>query len=774
MSEEAANTLMSEAEPVFKWLYEHLELLVQQGNNGVVNDTAKTEIQPIPADSVNTLTEIFLRQDIPLFGEDTQNTATEISFSVPSQQRRSPVTTRENDHWGEFQSQVLQALREMLQLFKQKTTPQSRQNLQQCCHQLVSLGEKWNLPNWCGLCRAAAGAIANPENTYLTLAKIVITEIKQAQELVLQSREAEIAISQQLEALLSFPEIDLLEITTDLLEERLATVTEPLITSTPNLSEQILPLQTGNLVNDDTVLQPTDSITSFTELSEQLNLKPGDEVAAENAISEAAVTANFFFGNEDDLATTNRRNDHHGPEVGLAELNTLADLFEGETPELDETWQQEEILDINNVSQLGIELNKSDSDQADSDLADFLSFDEDTSSHEPQKNITKTEDLNLLFGQDFLDKENLKSHNVPIDTNLLEDELTENSNEFQQSLREIEQQDETDNLLAIELDENLELLAGEVTQAETEIITRIEVSTNQQSSFDGLFVNTENTEKFEEINANNSIELKSIIPQSDALSFENLFADTEENTVLPTDESEIGNLFDVPPTAEIQFSQADDDLSNFWNQETGAEQQSEFDLVLEQDIAKALEESLFAATSSGEIFGDKQSTLSPTANFDLEEFDISFGQPEPPLDLILPSDTTDDFFGDVTASNSTISHTIGDEDISLQEICSFSQEPEALDFTPEFTNQSTEESFVDSPQTLVEPENNLFDALAENSDENLKDKTTTVHSTYIQPFDDLFASETEHSELTLENTSDSFETVEDTNTSLEAIADLKL
>ncbi|MHC5731877.1 MAG: hypothetical protein ACYTXY_48955, partial [Nostoc sp.] len=110
-------------------------------------------------------------------------------------------TAKENNNWSEFQAQVLQTLREMLQLFKQTTTSSTRQNLQQCCHQLVKLGETWNLCKWCGLCQAAASAIGNPENTYLTLAKIVITEIKQAQELVLQGREAEITISQQLEAL---------------------------------------------------------------------------------------------------------------------------------------------------------------------------------------------------------------------------------------------------------------------------------------------------------------------------------------------------------------------------------------------------------------------------------------------------------------------------------------------------------------------------------------------------------------------------------------------
>lgn len=223
LSEDAANTLMLETEPVFQWLNQHLELLVEQGNSGVATSPSATELHTTSVENVSTLTELFLRQDIPSLAEDTDQESPEISFSVAPQEMPdahglanaalSPVTAKENNNWGKFQAQVLQTLREMLQLFKQTTTPSTRQNLQQCCYQLVRLGETWNLSKWCGLCQAAASAISNPENTYLTLAKIVITEIKQAQELVLQGKEAEIAISQQLEALLSFAEIELLEIT---------------------------------------------------------------------------------------------------------------------------------------------------------------------------------------------------------------------------------------------------------------------------------------------------------------------------------------------------------------------------------------------------------------------------------------------------------------------------------------------------------------------------------------------------------------------------------
>ncbi len=100
-------------------------------------------------------------------------------------------------------------------------------------------------------------------------------------------------------------------------------------------------------------------------------------------------------------------------------------------------------------------------------------------------------------------------------------------------------------LLVIGLDENLELPIGEVTQPETEIITSMEVSTNQQSSLNDLFLKTEHVERFEEITADDYIELKPTLTQP-GLSLDNLFGETEEYTLPSTDELELGDLFDIP------------------------------------------------------------------------------------------------------------------------------------------------------------------------------------------------------------------------------------
>jgi chemotaxis protein histidine kinase CheA/ActR/RegA family two-component response regulator len=733
LSEDAANTLMSETEPVFKWLYQHLELLVEQAKSGGASSSDTTELPTTSVDNVSTLTEIFLRRDIPNLAEDTHQESTDLvarqkvrDALYKTNAARSPVTAKENN-WGEFQAQVLQTLREMLQLFKQTATPSTRQNLQQCCHQLVKLGEAWNLPKWCGLCQAAASAIGNSENTYLSLAKIVITEIKQAQELVLQGREAEIAISQQLEALLSFAEIELLEIP-NLFDEQSAALTE----SEPILSSKTEPLaQTTKELNLD---QDTSDRPYFQLQATELN---------------PATHNSLIFTTNDEAHPISNNLDPNGPEVGIAELNTLADLFEGETPELDETWHQEETLDIVATDDFGIDFSTIDADTADADgdLSDLLSFDEDASNAQQPTTTVTTEDLSLLFGDNFLEKDNPEPQNQEIaattpelseinvvDLNL-DSSYLENLQEFidipsdpNQTSEEIFQNSVIEDLLTLALDDDEELFpTGEVTQPETEAFASIELSTNQQNSFDNLLLETRNPNWVEEITPSDYIEL----PQQTGLSLDNLFADIEEQTLLPTSEPEIGDLFNASPGTAPEFSQSENDLNNFWNQEA-TEEKDEFDSLIEQNVERALDENLFTAAAD-DIFADSQQPIpSPMASFDIEEdFDINF-QHQEQLDLILSSDSGDDLFDELAPSSSTISPTINDASTTEtplfaqhpgEEVISL-QQPEALDFTPEFTNQSPEIPAVDL-------EVNLFGSFDENP-QLLFESVATDNATYIQ------------------------------------------
>jgi len=788
LSEDAANTLMSETEPVFKWLYQHLELLVEQGKNGVASTT---ERHTTSVENVSTLTELFLRRDIPSLSEDTHQESTEISFSVAPQEvrnaARSPVSAKENNNWGEFQAQVLQRLREMLQLFKQTTTPSTRQNLQQCCYQLVRLGETWNLSKWCGLCQAAASAIGNPENSYLTLAKIVITEIKQAQELALQGREAEIAISQQLKALLNFAEIELLEVTTDLFDEQSTALTESSTASELILSDNTEPLVITNLAQTTEELNLNEDTSDRTALANRrasgyANVK-GDRAYVQQGIPLNAVThTSLSFTTHDEVHPISSNLDHNGPEVGIAELNTLADLFDGDTPELDESWHQEETLDIVATDDFGIDFSSTDAEDANSDLSDFLFFDEGTSNEQHPKTTVTTEDLSLLFGNNFLEKENSEPQNQQIsattlelsDINVLDINLDSSSQDLQEFIdvssdtdlpHDVNKNDVFEDLLTLTLDDDTELLpTGEVTQPETEANAFVELSSNQKNNFDNLFLETRNANWVEEITPSDYIEL----PQETGLSLDSLFAETEEQSLLPTSEPEIGDLFDTSPATAPEFSQSENDLSDFWNEET-REKQDEFDSLIEQNVERALEESLFAATN--DIFSDSQQPIpSPIASFDIEEdFDLNF-QHQEQLDLIFSSDSGDDLFDELTPSNPTISPAISDRiqpfapETSLlaqdlgEEMIKRSQQPEALDFVPEFTNQPPEISAVDleldsfnpfdeDPQLLfedvaastyiqIETTDNLDISSIENSLDNSFGETSDIASLQAQP-DDL-------------------------------------
>jgi len=165
--DDVANQIMSEVEPVFAELNQHLELLVNQAGGTM-------QPEEISSERLALLTAVAPNKTVPV--------AIASFFPV-------------------FQSTLLQQLRHILQLFKQPETPQTRQELEACCNQLVQLGEQFNLPSWCTLCKTALSAIANEDNTYRTLAPIIIKELKQAQELVLAGREAEIATCEQLQTL---------------------------------------------------------------------------------------------------------------------------------------------------------------------------------------------------------------------------------------------------------------------------------------------------------------------------------------------------------------------------------------------------------------------------------------------------------------------------------------------------------------------------------------------------------------------------------------------
>ena len=74
--------------------------------------------------------------------------------------------------------QVTKLLKQMLQVFKQPDSPESRQKLHLCCKSLGKIAP--DEANWQQLMTTTQKAITNKKYPYSTIAQVVIKEIKQA------------------------------------------------------------------------------------------------------------------------------------------------------------------------------------------------------------------------------------------------------------------------------------------------------------------------------------------------------------------------------------------------------------------------------------------------------------------------------------------------------------------------------------------------------------------------------------------------------------------
>ncbi|MFQ4142748.1 response regulator [Chlorogloeopsis sp. ULAP02] len=648
LTEDTANQIISKVEPTFGRLNEHLNLLVQQENSG---------------------------------GKTTYN-----------------------DCWQNHQNLVMQTLREMLQLFKQDSTPETRNRLQNCCKKLAELGTQFNCQNWSNLCDAAGRAIATQENTFLSLAKIIITDIKKALELALAAKEHEIAISQQLEVLI--PQIvesldDATNIGNDKSELELALSAQtPEELLSPNVFEIASTDEFMTSKTDDFSeftaeselidCEPDDSITSLSELSNHIisntdaNIDNFDEFNAEPQLidfdlqdsSTNLPELSYQFNSDDeDEASIHSSFDTnaHGPEVGVAELSTLAQLFERETPDFNDNWDiEEEIIESDPISnEVELKIDDSETEDISNDFAELLSLEGEKNIQDHQITTTK-EDLTLvqLFGDDFLEEENVKQQNK-----LTSENPQINNIPFPKEL----------NSLAIDTEDN----------------------------FEELFSLNENQNSREESNSENTLQTQV------NWNLDNLFNQAEENSSLnlKIDESEFGDFFNTVSATSPLFSPVEEDL-NIWIPEDTGKQQPPLQAPLEQDTAKALEELLFAATGANDIFGDRQESASDVG-VEPGDLDIDLSQ-EHHSDLKLSVDDGNDLFEELVINDSITALSESDREFSDTPIQIFSQQPEALELSPAFTNLSTEISQIDLSQPPVEQEPSWFDAVEEDSDESLE------------------------------------------------------
>jgi hypothetical protein len=94
---------------------------------------------------------------------------------------------------------VRDILKQMLKLFKQEETSTSREQLQELILSLSQLASEQQ--QWQYLVKNAQSALANPKHSYLTLAPVIIRELKQASDLLEWGRGEAITVSQELQLL---------------------------------------------------------------------------------------------------------------------------------------------------------------------------------------------------------------------------------------------------------------------------------------------------------------------------------------------------------------------------------------------------------------------------------------------------------------------------------------------------------------------------------------------------------------------------------------------
>ncbi|MBE9139025.1 response regulator [Nodosilinea sp. LEGE 07088] len=361
---------------IFDGLQEQLEQL--QSPFGLTNDQAQEIMTP--------LEPVFAQAEAHL--EALVSAAPAAATVAPTPASRPAVTVTHPETSAlqlVFRSDIPALLRDMLTTFKQVDDGVSRQDLGRLCQRLQSIGEQFELTEWCALIRAVNGAIANSQQTYRTLAPVVIKDLKQAQDLVLAGSAHQISVSANLQALLP----TVVAATEDSTWEALLAEALNDSAEEPDLADLFAAAEATG----------TDSLGQ-TETDSWL-----DQLALDNADDVTDTGLEAVFSQMDEPtpvqpSVSQNRTGSLGPEVGAAELNSLADLFEGATDGLADIWEEDDDLSEASLSDLdreNLDTAVSDAGGLEAEFADLLG--DDGSADEPE--AQPLDDMASLFGYDL-------------------------------------------------------------------------------------------------------------------------------------------------------------------------------------------------------------------------------------------------------------------------------------------------------------------------------------------------------------------------------------
>lgn len=288
-----------------------------------------------------------------------------------------------------FKSDIPKLLQQMLETFQQPDAAISRQQLGEICRNLLQAGETFELQEWNELIQTITVVCQNPQKTYQALAPIILKEIKQARQLVLTGKRTEIYPSEDLKLLVPTGEKE---------------------NSAKN--QYSINLDPENFIKMSNNSSEKNGNESLNKTRESSSVKSLNKTQSQGAMNQQKLQ-NPSQDQSVHQPTTK------GPEVGAAELNSLADLFESE--DLEMTGWDEEFFE-ESPQELDLEILSDSADSGDSeDFSDLLLDEEESHSEDFSDLLLDGEESHSEDFSDFLlDEDDLDVTNP----NEVDDEAT--------------------------------------------------------------------------------------------------------------------------------------------------------------------------------------------------------------------------------------------------------------------------------------------------------------------------------------------------------------
>ncbi|MBD2136402.1 chemotaxis protein CheW [Anabaena sp. FACHB-1237] len=415
------------------------------------------------------------------------------------------------------------------------------------------------------------------------------------------------------------------------------------------------------------------------------------------------------------------------PEAGISELNTLADLFEGESTELEESWQQEEIF---NTSDIQLPNQDLDAEVNDVDLADLLAFYQVKS----PENSDDSEDVTQLFEDDFLPRNIAQSNNeqvTSISSDLESMDLIFPSDDVLVELIAISQKSRQNSGVHIagSLADVLEIRSETEVDAVTSELLPIFPEDNNQLEVKLPNVET-NLEYLEDLQTNISAQKSS---GNASLPLDDLLANAQKNISLINNELDIDDIFaasEIPNNSD----HAQVNLDSFWDEIATIQQ---FSVPSNTEVVQELEASLFSAADNLpnteiDIFGND--------SVDRNHLNISV---ENNFDLTLPQDSVLDLLGtENQQENSSLDEL---ENNLFAELANFtnvgSYANQDFKLLPDFISLVDDGLAVSSPQSvgtahspsqsLINDEFDELENFLKQTDENISSETSPANKNVV-------------------------------------------